>query len=187
MIAGAAIALIAVAVFTTFIILPSGGAMNGDNVSLYYSVMFENGTLIDTNMNGTPVQCTIGSSGIIPGLSDALAGMGPGQKKTVTIPSDQAYGPYRSDLVHVVNRTGYIANMTFVPGNYYVVHRKADNAMSRILILNVTPSTVAWDENSPLAGQNLVFTIQVVALSRGSGANSTASPSPPVLPAVTMP
>ena len=46
-------------------------------------------------------------------------GMGVNQKKTVIIPYDQAYGPYRSDLIRVVNRTGLIANTNFIEGQLF--------------------------------------------------------------------
>ena len=61
--------------------------------------------------------------------------------------------------------------MNFTVGQYYTIHRNADNAVSRIRIVNVTSSTVTWDENSPLTGQSLRFTIQIVNVDRGSVGN----------------
>ena len=61
--------------FAALIFLPSGGVMKGDNVSVYYTVTFENGTIIATNMNGTPLSFTVGSSDMIAGLSNAMVGM----------------------------------------------------------------------------------------------------------------
>ena len=163
---------------TAIIVSNTGVAMKGDNVSMYYTLMFENGTEISTNFNTTPLAFTVGSADIIPGFSNAVVGMGLNQKKTVIIPYDQAYGPYRSDLVHVVNRTGPIANQTFTVGQYYSIHRQTDNASSIVRILNVTPSTVTWDENSPLAGQNLTFMVQIVSLTKGTNVNIAGTPVP---------
>ena len=187
MIAIGAIALVAVAGFAVFVLLPHGVVMKGDNVSVYYAVMFENGTVIDTNMNGTPLSLTVGSSGMIMGFSNAMEGMQLNQKKTITIPSDQAYGPYRSDLVRTVNRTGAIANKSFTVGQYYTIHRKTDNAVSRIRIVNVTSSTMTWDENSPLAGQNLTFTIKIVSVNKGFGVNVASTLFPSIIPTTTVP
>ncbi len=186
MIAVGVIALIAIAVTVAIILSNPVVAMKGDNVSVYYTLMYENGTVIDTNMNGTPQALTVGSTDIIPGFSNAIVGMGLNQKKTVIIPYDQAYGPYRSDLVRVVNRTGQIANMTFTVGQYLTIHRKTDNAISVIRILNVTPSTVTWDENSPLAGQNLTFTIQIVSLNKGIGGNGAGTTLPTIPTTITV-
>jgi len=182
-----AIVLVALAVTPALILPGQVVAMNGDTVSVYYTVTYENGTVIATNMNGTPQELTVGSSDSIPGISDAIVGMGLNQKKTVSIPYDQAYGPYRSDLVRVVNRSGPIANTSFTVGQYVTIHRKTDNATSVVRILNVTPSTVTWDENSPLAGQNLTFTVQVVSVDKGAGGNGVGTTLPTVTPAVTVP
>jgi len=182
-----AIVLVAIAVTAVFILPNSFVAMKGDNVSMYYTLMYENGTVISTNMNGTPLAVTVGDPESIPGLSTAIVGMELNQKKTVIIPYYQAYGPYRSDLVRVVNRTGPIANTSFTEGQYYSIHRKTDNAMSRVRILNVTPSTVTWDENHPLAGQNLTFTVQIVSLNKGAGGNVAKTPLQTFTPAITVP
>jgi peptidylprolyl isomerase len=185
LIAAGVIVFVAIAVTALFTLFNPGVAMKGDNVSIYYTMMFENGTVISTNFNMTPMEVTVGDPESIKGLSDAIAGMGVNQKKTVTIPYDQAYGPYRGDLVRVVNRTGLIANTSFIEGNYFTIHRTTDNAISMVRILNVTPSTVTWDENHPLAGQNLTFTVQVVSLKKGAGTKVIDTSMSKITPANT--
>jgi len=187
LIAAGVIVFGAIAVTALFTLFNPGVAMKGDNVSMYYTLMNENGTVISTNFNGTPMEITVGDPESIKGLSDAIVGMGVNQKKTVTIPYDQAYGAYRSDLVRVVNRTGLIANTSFIEGNYFTIHRKTDNAISMVRILTITPSTVTWDENHPLAGQNLTFTVQVVSLNKGAGVKVVGTSVSTITPAITVP
>jgi len=180
MIVGGVIALVALIVIVVFILPNPVVAAKGDNVSVYYTLMLEDGTIFDTNMNSTPLAFTVGSAGIIPGFSTAIVGMKVNQEKTVDILSDQAYGPYRSDRIHVVNRTGPLANQTFTVGEYYTLHSSVDNSNSMIRVLNVTPTTVTVDENSPLAGQNLTFTVQLVSLKKGAGGNGAGTTVWPV-------
>ena len=180
MIIGGAIALVVIFIIVVFILPNPVVAAQGDNVSVYYTLMLEDGTIFDSNINGTPLAFTVGSAGIIPGFSNAIAGMKVNQEKTVDIPSDQAYGPYRSDRIHVVNRTGPLANQTFTVGEYYTIHSSVDNTNSMIRVLNVTPTTVTVDENSPLAGQNLTFTVQLVSLKKGAGGNGAGTTVWPV-------
>jgi peptidylprolyl isomerase len=187
LIAVGAIALVGVAIIAVFILPNPGIVMKGDNVSMYYTLMYENGTVISTHTNGTPLELTVGDADIIPGFSNAIVGMKLNEKKTVIIPYDQAYGSYRSDLVRVVNRTGPIANTTFTVGKYYTIHRKTDNAISIVRILNVTASTVTWDENNPLAGQNLTFSVQIVGLNNGAGGSTENTLLPSITPAITVP
>jgi peptidylprolyl isomerase len=180
MIVGGVIALVALIVIVVFILPNPVVAAKGDTVSVYYTLMLEDGTIFDTNMNSTPLAFTVGSAGIIPGFSTAIVGMKVNQEKTVDILSDQAYGPYRSDRIHVVNRTGPLANQTFTVGEYYTLHSSVDNSNSMIRVLNVTPTTVTVDENSPLAGQNLTFTVQLVSLKKGAGGNGAGTTVWPV-------
>jgi len=180
MIVGGVIALVALIVIVVFILPNPVVAAKGDTVSVYYTLMLEDGTIFDSNINGTPLAFTVGSAGIIPGFSNAIAGMKVNQEKTVDIPYDQAYGPYRSDRIRVVNRTGILANQTFTAGEYYTLHSSVDNSNSMIRVLNVTPTTVTVDENSPLAGQNLTFTVQLVSLKKGAGGNGAGTTVWPV-------
>jgi peptidylprolyl isomerase len=180
MIVGGVIALVALIVIVVFILPNPVVAAKGDNVSVYYTLMLEDGTLFDSNINGTPLAFTVGSTNIIQGFSTAIVGMKVNQEKTVDIPSDQAYGPYRSDRIRVVNRTGILANQTFTVGEYYTIHSSVDNTNSMIRVLNVTPTTVTVDENSPLAGQNLTFMVQLVSLKKGAGGNGAGTTAWPV-------
>jgi peptidylprolyl isomerase len=187
LITAGAIILGAIAVTALFTLFIPNVAMKGDNVSMYYTLMYENGTVISTNFNRTPLQITVGDPESIPGLSEAIAGMRLNEKKTVVIPFDKAYGPYRNDLIRVVDRTGLIAETNFTEGQYFTIRRTADNAISMVRILKITPSTVTWDENHPLAGQNLTFTVQIVGINKGAGAKGMGTNVSTMNPANTVP
>ena len=81
MIVGGVIALVALIVIVVFILLNPVVAAKGDNVSVYYTLMLEDGTIFDTNMNSTPLAFTVGSAGIIPGFSTAIVGMKVNQER----------------------------------------------------------------------------------------------------------
>jgi FKBP-type peptidyl-prolyl cis-trans isomerase 2 len=182
MIAGGVIVIVAiVAVAAYFLLMPGtsgspGGksvitgtgtgraAAIGDSVSVFYTGMFTNGSVFDSNVNGTPITFTVGSRQVIPGFENALVGMKAGQTKTVHIPVDQAYGPYKPEYIHVINRTGSLATMELTEGAMLTYRNPATNTMSMVKILNVTPDTVTVDGNSPLAGEPLTFTIQLVSV-----------------------
>ena len=94
-------------------------------------------------------------------------GVSAGQEKTVNIPVLMAYGPYNPALVMTTNRTGVFANTSFEVGGYYAFRRPNDTEDQIMKIINVTPETVTWDENNPLAGENLTFSIKVVGVTKG--------------------
>ena len=88
------------------------------------------------------------------------------EERNVTIPYTKAYGPHHDELVRVVPLMGPLENKTFTVGSYVTITNKTDNSYSVVKILNVTPDTVTWDENYPLAGQNLTFDIKVTDIER---------------------
>jgi peptidylprolyl isomerase len=186
MIIGGVIALVVIFVIVMFIFPNPTVAAMGDTVSVYYTLRLEDGTLFDSNLNGTPLAFTVGSASIIPGFSTAIVGMKVNQEKTVDIPFDQAYGPYQSERIHVVNRTGILATQTFTEGQYYSIHSEADNSDVRIRVLNVTPTTLTIDTNAPLAGQNLTFTVQLVSLKKGTGATGASATTSWPVPTNTL-
>ena len=161
LIIAAAVVIVVAGMAVAAIFLAAGGqqiAINGENVSIYYTGTFGNGTVFESNVNETPFTFMLGNArDIPPGFQDAIMGMSPGQSKTVTIPVA---------IVRTVNRTGPLENITFIEGQLYTIHRKSDNATSVVKILNVTPTTVTWDENGLFAGQNITFTIRLVGISK---------------------
>jgi len=182
MIAGGGIVIVVIiAVAAYFLLMPStsgspGGksvitgtgtgraAAIGDSVSVIYTGMFTNGSVFDSNVNGTPITFTVGSHQVIMGFENALVGMKAGQTKTVHIPVELAYGPYKPEYIHVINRTGSLATMELNEGAMLTYRNPSTNTMSMVKILNVTRDTVTVDGNSPLAGEPLAFTIELVSV-----------------------
>ena len=140
-------------------------ARSGDVVAIYYSGTLDNGKVVDSNLNSTPFVFTIGSDGVMPyGLPETVIGMQKNETKIVILPPEKAFGIYDPSLVQVVNRSTLPSDTDFVAGQDYKIIRKTDNAVAHIRILNVTPSTVAWDGNHALAGQNLTLTVTLVQI-----------------------
>jgi peptidylprolyl isomerase len=155
---------IIIAAVLGFVMLSPPVAKTGDTVAVYYTGTLDDGTVFDTNLNASPLSFTLGKGMVIPGFEEAVAGMAVNDVKTVKIPPEKAYGIYNSSLVHTLDRSALPANMTPVEGQYYSIRRTTDNAVSVIRIINVTPTTVTWDENHELAGKNLTFTLRLVSI-----------------------
>jgi len=147
---------------------PGDAAKSGDTVMVYYTGSYENGTQFASNFDDdSPLIFTIGNHTVIAGMEEAVIGMTPNSTKTVNIPVDKAYGPYRQDYVLVMNRSSLPKDITPVVGNFYSIVRNADQAVARVRITNVTSDTVTLDENHVLAGQNLTFFIKFAGFYKG--------------------
>jgi peptidylprolyl isomerase len=158
----AAVAVIIVLLVVGFYLFNPFAAKTGDTVMVYYTGAFTNGTVFDSNFDGDPLIFTIGNHTVIEGLEEAVIGMTPNSTKTVNIPVDKAYGPYREDLIQVINRSVLPGDIEPVIGRTYTVQRKADGAVTYIRLLNFTNETLTVDQNHLLAGENLTFTVQFI-------------------------
>ncbi len=143
--------------------VPGTIAKTGDTVSIFYTGTLDDGAVFDTNVNTTPLTFTLGQGMVIPGFEAAVLGMGINESKTVFIPFEKAYGSYNSSLVYTVNRS---ARNDYIPvvGQFITVRRNSDGALIQAKIVNVTASTITYDENSALAGKNLTFSIKLVGI-----------------------
>jgi len=73
-------------------------AKNGDILVMNYTGRFTNGTVFDSNVDPKfnhvePFKFTLGAGMVIKGWDEGLLGMKIGEKKTLTIPPEKAYGP----------------------------------------------------------------------------------------------
>lgn len=161
--AGAAIIIIIIAV-VLFFVLGQPVVKAGDTVSVYYVGTLANGSVFDSNVNKTALTFTVGAHTVIPGFEDAVIGMAKDQVKTVNIPVDKAYGPYRDDLVFTVNRSVLPPDSPPVVGNYYTITNPKDGSTIRMKVLAINGDTVTLDQNHMLAGQNLTFVIRIASI-----------------------
>lgn len=138
-------------------------AKTGDSVKVHYTGKFEDGEVFDTSANKEPLQFTIGEKQVIPGFEEAVIGMNPGESKTARIAADKAYGPRRTELVMVVSKD------RFPPGLEPEVDRmlqvgQADGSNFVVKVTEISEAGVTLDANHPLAGKDLTFDIQLVAI-----------------------
>ncbi|WP_316360222.1 peptidylprolyl isomerase [Devosia sp.] len=138
-------------------------AKMGDVVRINYTGRLTNGTQFDSSSGKEPLEFTIGLGQVIKGLEAQVAGMEPGSKATVTIPCDQAYGPHRAEAIQTLDRAKVPSGIDVRPGTQLKA-RTADGGMLPITVVEVDDSIVKVDANHPLAGQDLVFDVELVEI-----------------------
>ena len=135
---------------------------NGDTVSVNYTGKFEDGIVFDTSLTEgrEPLKVTLGSNQVIPGFESGLLDMGIDEKKTVEIEAEQAYGPYREEMIFDIPKG------QFPEGVQNGDILKAQSAMGpvNVTVLEVGESTIKIDANHPLAGKKLIFDLEVVGI-----------------------
>ncbi|MBC8276256.1 MAG: peptidylprolyl isomerase [Chloroflexi bacterium] len=138
-------------------------ARNGDVVQVDYTGKLADGTVFDSSVERGPLEFTLGAGQVIPGFEKAVLGMKVGEQKTVTIPADEAYGPYRDEQVVELPREKLPSDMTPEVGQQLVM-RQSDGSEIVVVITEVSDETVTIDANHPLAGKDLTFEIELVKI-----------------------
>lgn len=143
-------------------------AKQGDTVTVHYRGRLQDGTEFDVSFDGEPLQLTIGGGQVIPGFEEALVGMKPGDSKTTELPAEKAFGPYREDMVAVVDKS-QLADWSLEPeiGDRVPIPQP-DGSSIEVTVTDVTESEVTVDANHPLAGKDLTFDIELVDIVYGA-------------------
>jgi peptidylprolyl isomerase len=139
------------------------GAAYGDTVLVDYIGRLKNGDVFSSSQKARPLRFTLGQGEVIPGFEQAVIGLEPGQMCTTEIESQNAFGPRRPDLVWEVPLERLPASVKPKAGEYLTLRDK--NEQDRVAaVKKVTPETVVLDANHPLAGEDVIFDIKLVAV-----------------------
>ena len=139
---------------------------NGDTVKVHYHGRLDDGTTFDSSSGREPLQFEVGSGMVIPGFDNGVMGMQVGEKRTVEISADDAYGPVDPGMIidfpvsnfpdDMKPEVGMRLNMTDENGQVVPV-----------TITEVKEESVTLDANHPLAGQKLIFDIELMEIGAG--------------------
>jgi peptidylprolyl isomerase len=140
-------------------------ADQGDIVKVHYTGKLADGTVFDASPADRPLQFIIGKQEVIPGFEAAVAGMYLGEKKTVTVPAEQAYGPHHERYVETLERSRLPAGVELRVGRQLEVTSANDERLL-LMVTGLTETTVTLDGNHPLAGKDLHFDIELLAVDK---------------------
>jgi len=138
-------------------------AKKGDNVKIHYTGTLNDGSVFDSSIGRTPLSFRLGSGQVIQGFDEAVLGMRQGEAKTVVIPVEKAYGPRKEELVISVPRQHVPPEITPEVG-LKLQMGGANGELVMVEIIEVADDYIALDANPPLAGQELTFQIDLVAI-----------------------
>lgn len=138
-------------------------AKSGDTVKIHYTGTLEDGTQFDSSQGRDPLEFELGSGQVIPGFEKAVEGMAVGEEKSVTIDSDDAYGPRQDQMVQEVPKTALPPDLNPEEGMALQAQGQ-DGQPINLTVTGIGEETITVDANHPLAGKNLKFDIELVAI-----------------------
>lgn len=136
---------------------------NGDKVKVHYNGKLRSGETFDSSDGREPLEFTVGGGQVIKGFDQGVMGMQVGDKKTVEIPVEDAYGEKREDMVIEFPKDQFPPDMKPEEGMQLMMNNGAGQSFP-VTIAEVKEDSVVLDANHPLAGQDLIFDIELVEI-----------------------
>lgn len=140
--------------------------MTRNVVTFHYTLRDPQGRLLDTSAGGQPISYLEGAGQIIDGLDEALRGTATGVKRRVEVPAAKAYGERDATQVQRVLKALLPVEGDLKPGDQF---KAGDDAYAPIVtVVEVVGDEVVLDANHPLAGVDLVFEVEIIAVRAAS-------------------
>lgn len=138
------------------------GANKGNTVKVMYTGRHkDSGEIFDSNEGREPLEFVMGEGMVIAGFEKAVLGLSAGESASIEIPPADAYGDYMDNMVIEVRREQLPPEITPEIGAMLQIATE-DGGAAYVHIKEFDDETIKLDANHPLAGQTLLFDIEVV-------------------------
>ncbi|WP_143306996.1 FKBP-type peptidyl-prolyl cis-trans isomerase [Chitinophaga vietnamensis] len=136
---------------------------NGDTIRVHYHGRLTNGTTFDSSEGRAPLEFKVGAGMVIRGFDNGVLEMQVGDKKTIHIPVDQAYGPKSPEYIMDFPKENIPADLNPEVGMELQMSNPQGHVMP-VKVIAVNADSITLDANHPLAGEDLVFDLELVEI-----------------------
>lgn len=140
-------------------------AKKGDQVKVHYTGRLKTGEQFDSSTGKDPLAFTVGAGQMIKGFDKAIPGMEVGEKKTISIAPEEAYGPVNQEAIIEFPKNNIPDSLKVEPGMQLQL-QSADGQPVPVVVKEVKDDIVVLDANHQLAGKELVFDIELMDISK---------------------
>lgn len=138
-------------------------AQKGDLVTVYYIGTLDNGRIFDQRDSDEPLSFTIGAGEVFPAMESEIIGMKPGEVKNIHLLAEQAYGLRLDENLLKLSRKNFPAERELRIGQKLAIELGGQE--QRLMrVRKVDEQEVLLDGNHDLAGCDLTFALQLVAI-----------------------
>lgn len=130
----------------------------GSKVKVHYTGRLDNDNVFDSSVDKEPLEFVVGEGMLIPGFENGVIGLNQGDKKTIELESDEAYGPIREELINSVP-------VDKLPEGVQVgsmLQAMTEQGPINVVVTELGETEAVVDANHPLAGKKLIFDLEVV-------------------------
>ncbi len=140
---------------------------SGDTVQVHYHGKLTDGTTFDSSDGREPLEFKVGSGQVIKGFDDGVTGMEVGEKKTIQIPVEDAYGPKDDNMVVEFPKSNFPDDLKPEVGMQLNMTNGSGQVIP-VVVKGIEADVIILDANHPLAGQDLIFDLELVNITPGS-------------------
>lgn len=141
-------------------------AKSGDKVAVHYTGKLTDGTVFDSSEGREPLEFELGSGMVIKGFDDGITGMALGEKKSVHIPAEDAYGHSIEENILTIERSTVPPEIELELGLTLNMHQDGTGQVVQVTVTDLTETSVTLDANHPLAGKDLIFDIELIDINQ---------------------
>lgn len=134
-----------------------------ETVKLHYTGKLNDGQVFDSSVQREPLEVKLGEGRLIPGFEKGLVDMKVNEKKTITIPKDEAYGEVQKELFQKIPSENLPQEIKPEVG-MGLVSKNPDGSERQLRIADVKEDFIIVDANHPLAGQDLTFELELLEI-----------------------
>ena len=134
-----------------------------ETVKLHYTGKLNDGQVFDSSLQREPLEVTLGEGRLIPGFEKGLVDMKVNDKKTITIPKEEAYGDVQQELFQNVPTENLPPEIKPEVG-MGLVSKNPDGSERQLRVADVNDDFIIVDANHPLAGQDLTFELELLEI-----------------------
>jgi FKBP-type peptidyl-prolyl cis-trans isomerase 2 len=136
---------------------------SGDKVKVHYHGKLRSGETFDSSQGREPLEFTVGSGQVIKGFDQGVMGMQVGDKRTIEIDVLDAYGAKQDEMIIEFPKNQFPADMKPEQGMQLMMNNGSGQSFP-VTVTEVKEESVILDANHPLAGQDLIFDIELVEI-----------------------
>ncbi len=131
-------------------------------VIMHFDLKLEDGSAADsTRVNNKPAKLVLGDGSLTPNFEACLKGLSKGQRKSFTLPAEDAFGQPNPDNIHHMDRSRFSSEMQLEEG-MIMAFAQPDGSEVPGIIRSLAGDSVTVDFNHPLAGQTVIFDVEII-------------------------
>ncbi len=134
-----------------------------ETVKLHYTGKLNDGQVFDSSIEREPLEVKLGEGRLIPGFEKGLVDMKVNEKKTITIPKEEAYGEVQKELFQKIPNENLPPEIKPEVG-MGLVSKNPDGSEHQLRVADVKDGFIIVDANHPLAGQDLTFDLELLEI-----------------------